>query len=79
MGIYLENPTIEFQPPAEACNLDNSALSYGMAKYADRLPANVGGALRVDKICIDCYTGRWIEPKLFSAASYSVHDLVQAS
>lgn len=39
-----------------------------MAKHADRLPANVDGALFVDRNCIDCNTCRWIAPKLFSAA-----------
>ena len=40
-----------------------------MAKYADRLPANVDGALFVDANCIDCSTCRWIAPALFDAAA----------
>lgn len=67
MGIGSENPTIDFQPPANVCILDKSVINYAMAKYADRLAANVDGALFVDKNCIDCTTCRWIAPKLFSA------------
>jgi glyoxylase-like metal-dependent hydrolase (beta-lactamase superfamily II) len=44
-----------------------------MAKYADRLPANVDGALFVDSNCIDCVTCRWIAPSIFGEASGNSH------
>ncbi len=68
MGINSEKSTLDIRRPAEACILGQSVINYGMAKYADRLPANVDGALFVDGNCIDCNTCRWIAPKLFSAA-----------